>query len=275
MLGCMELIVRSRPFKSTVGSQIPIEKCIDWQEPHKDPNLFGDVVHVWYGSFQHALNIYKLIELLSPQEQHRAKRFVFDIDRERFIARRVILRLILSVYVGIAPSKIAIKTNAYGKPEIKSENNACTFSLSYSKDRIVYAISKNRRLGIDIEHTEELETESVLTTLFPPKTIESLKDQGRADHINFYDLWTSLEAYLKAIGTGFAQTVGDEFWKNFPIDLRTRRKKDPNWSIVQFVPEPGLFGTLMINAPETEVVFLNFSNILDLEPDSRIPFSGE
>ncbi len=266
--------MRSIPFKSAMGSQIPIEKCIDWREPHKDPTLFGNIVHVWYGSFQHALNTSKLIELLSPQEQHRAKRFVFDIDRERFIVRRVVLRLILSVYVGIAPSEIVIETNTYGKPEIKSKSNACLFSLSYSKNHIIYAISKNRRLGIDIEHTEKIETESILTTLFPPKMM-SLRDQYSADHINFYDVWTSLEAYLKAIGTGFAQTLDDEFWKNFPVDLYTRRKKNPNWSIFQFVPEPGLFGTLMIDTPETEVVFCNFSNILDFEPYPRILFSGD
>lgn len=259
-----------------MSSQIAIEKSTKWQESHKDINLDGDVVDIWYGSLKHALNVSNLIKLLSLQERNRAKRFIFDIDRERSIARRVILRLILSVYVGIKPSEVVIETNTHGKPEIKSKSDGCVFSYSCSKDRIIYAISKkNRKLGIDLEHSESLETESILSTLFPHKMLKSFKDQYDVDHMKFYYLWTSLEAYLKATGTGFTQALDEEFWKSFPIDLHTLRRKDINWSIVRLIPEPGLFGTLMINSPETEFVFRNFSNALEWEPNVRNLFSGE
>ena len=261
--------------KNVVGAPIPLKEDIDWQESLEDTNLFGGVVHVWYGSLQHSLNTSRLLELLSTQEQLRARQFVFDIDRKRFIARRAFLRLILSAYLGISPSEIVIKTNTYGKPEIKSKNNAYVFSLSYSKDRIIYAISKNRRLGIDIEHTEDLETRSILSSLFPPEILGTLKEVYSTNQILFFKLWTSLEAYLKAVGTGFALPMDEGFWKEFPLEPLSNKIKNPNWSIVQFVPETGLCGTLMVDTPKIEIVFLNCSDLLDLKSDSRIIFSGE
>ena len=59
-----------------------------------------------------------LAALLSTEEQTRAARFVFELDRQRFILSHGLLRLILARYVEDAAGQLEFETEAHGKPVV-------------------------------------------------------------------------------------------------------------------------------------------------------------
>lgn len=67
--------------------------------PHlRDIKLSRDEVHIRLASLD--IPISRFRRLLDVDEQKRAERFHFERDRNRFIVRRGILRILLSYYLG-------------------------------------------------------------------------------------------------------------------------------------------------------------------------------
>jgi 4'-phosphopantetheinyl transferase len=68
----------------------------------------------------------------------------------------------------------------------------------------VYAIARNRNLGIDVEHIRpESAGENIATRYFSAREVgelRSLPPQARVQA--FFDCWTRKEAYVKATGMG-------------------------------------------------------------------------
>ena len=69
----------------------------------------------------------RLAMLLSRDEHARAARFQFARDRNRYIAGRGMLRVLLGSYVNAAPSDIAFMTSAHGKPALADAALGLTF----------------------------------------------------------------------------------------------------------------------------------------------------
>lgn len=63
------------------------------------------------------------------------------------------LRVILSQYLKIEPSKVRLSYGLYGKPELAKETcgETISFNLSHSHGLALYAITRGRRVGIDVE----------------------------------------------------------------------------------------------------------------------------
>src|SRR5438477_11927224 len=56
--------------------------------------------------------------LLSDRERERARRFVFDPDRRRFIVARALLRQLLAARLGVRPESVALALGARRKPAL-------------------------------------------------------------------------------------------------------------------------------------------------------------
>ena len=70
------------------------ERAIDPDGRARRP--VGDEVHVWEASLtRSASELAALWALLAPDERERAERFAFERDRDRYIAGRGLLRLLL------------------------------------------------------------------------------------------------------------------------------------------------------------------------------------
>jgi 4'-phosphopantetheinyl transferase len=89
--------------------------------------------------------------LLSLDEMRRAMRFRFDRDAANFVAWRAILRMILANYTGVQPSKLAFTHSRFGKPALDRNVYNLRFSSSHSGELAVYAVSRGRVVGVDIE----------------------------------------------------------------------------------------------------------------------------
>lgn len=154
-----------------------------------------DVIHVWDVRLDSAC-----AAVLSVDETQRAARIQFPEPRRRFTVARTALRLILARYTGTAPDAIRFEYNGFGKPFL-SGADAPRFNASHSADRALIAVAAGREVGIDIEQVKrEVDFRAIATRFFP-------KDEA-AQAITreaFFHVWTRREAYLKAVGCGFAE----------------------------------------------------------------------
>src|SRR5580698_4752919 len=101
-------------------------------------------VHVW----QWDLDVYsgdfdQYWEMLSTQERERAGKFRFELHRRRFVTGRGELRRLLSRYLGLSPSEVAIGYGSDGKPScaIQPPEWRICFNLSHSENAAALAIS--------------------------------------------------------------------------------------------------------------------------------------
>jgi len=183
-----------------------------WSTPPAHLTLSSSEVHVWSTSLTlPALRLQKLAATLSADEQSRAERFYFEQHRQRFIASRGLLRLILGCYLDIEPQKVQFCYGPYGKPlmaELKQENSL-RFNLSHSQDIALYAVTFKREVGIDIEQVRSLaEAEQIAKNFFSARENAAFRVLSPTERQEvFFRYWTCKEAYLKALGDGLTRSL--------------------------------------------------------------------
>ena len=178
----------------------------------------GDEIHVWHASLDRADEVICELEpLLAPEEKARADRFHFVRDRNRFVVARGRLRELLGAYLRQAPASLEFTYAQHGKPSLAGDNltSGLSFNLSHSGDMVVYAIARERNLGIDVEYMRsDAASEGIAQRYFSAREVDDLQSlpvQGRVE--GFFNCWTRKEAYLKATGMGL-QIALDSFAVN-------------------------------------------------------------
>lgn len=143
---------------------------------------------------------------LDPEEQRRANLRRSLIDRARFIAAHAALRTILGDALGIAPPEVVFTAGEYRKPGLAPHLNAggWQFNMAHSGNRAIIALTRHRRIGVDIEAvTRTYDDLCEITRTFSAAEREQLAAVPPAEAaIAFYRCWTRKEALLKAVGTG-------------------------------------------------------------------------
>lgn len=238
-----------------------------WRSPPQSLSLSDHEVHIWRANLDLAADrIQPLGETLSADEWRRAERFHFERDRLRFIAGRSILRTILSRYLAGAPGKIEFCYGPRGKPALADtcgEASLC-FNLSHSTDLALYAVTRDRRIGVDIERVRAIEAEQLAQRFFSPReyaAINALPPQQQ--QTAFFQLWTCKEASLKATGEGIAGldqvevTLGIEEPVQL-IQLSGDALSPDNWSIQQLTPAQGYVASFAVEGKNLKVSYLSF-----------------
>lgn len=94
---------------------------MDWQAPPHGLTLEPNDVHVWQARLDVAPTQVKLFaQTLSADEHQRARRFKFEVHRDRFIVGRGILRSLLSHYLCCSPQGLTFGYELHGKPMLLS-----------------------------------------------------------------------------------------------------------------------------------------------------------
>jgi len=166
-------------------------------------------VRVWQIALQPTPDISRSFwPLLDQSEQQRAQRFHFEKHRNRFVAKRAQLRILLAAYLGIPPKNIQFTTAAKGKPRLKGTEPNCglVFNVSDSGDHALFAIGQNQTLGIDLEKRREItHMEGMAKRCFAPTELSWWKTQDKERRIKtFFDFWTQKESFVKAVGEGLS-----------------------------------------------------------------------
>lgn len=146
-----------------------------------------------------------LRHLLSPDELARADRFVFPADRVRFAASRGVLRRLLGGLLGLSAGRVRLTAGRHGKPA-SADDPELRFNLSHSGPLALYAIGRGREVGVDVE-VESPMADCLATArlVFTPAELRELEATSGDDRLRrFYRRWVAKEAYIKAVGTGFA-----------------------------------------------------------------------
>lgn len=219
--------------------------------------LREDDVHVWRVDLDHpARPLAQLSRDLSPDELMRADSFVFPRDRRRFIAARGMLRWLLCGYLDREPGTLALRAGPNGKPELTTPSGRPPIRFNYSRSQrsALYALTRGRRIGVDLETLRPIpEAEQITKRWFSPREQAALaaipaEERERA----FLRAWTSKEAYAKAVGIGIAnglELIEVEVAVNEPPALHAIAGvpgEAARWSILQPPPGPGCVATLVV-----------------------------
>lgn len=184
-----------------------------WEIPPSDLALSDDEVHVWQAALEQPSDVVnKLARVLSSDELTRAERFHFARDRRRFIVSHSVLRMILGRYLRVDPHQVQFRYGPRGKPRLADgiRDDALRFNLAHSHELAVYAFTRSREIGIDLEYVRPLvDAEEIADRFFSAREnaeFRSLSESLRLEA--FYNCWTRKEAYLKATGDGLGRALG-------------------------------------------------------------------
>jgi 4'-phosphopantetheinyl transferase len=241
----------------------------DWGPPPAHPVAPHGTVHVWRASLDPPPHhVQRLQDLLSDPERARAGQFSFQRDRTRSIAARGLLRVILSRYLAVPPAHLQIHAGGTGKPVLAvPQGSGIEFSLSHSHGLVLYAVTWNRRIGIDIERVRAVASwagvpgrvlssrEHAVFQTLPP-------DQRRAA---FFSAWTRKEACAKAWGQGLSCPLGGidvslaPFEPRRPLSIPDGPGASARWAVQDVAPAPGYVAALATEGSDVlPVTFLQW-----------------
>ena len=238
-----------------------------WEVLPQSPQLLPHEVHVWRVRLDVAATVVRrLRETLSEDEDRRSAQFVMKRHRHQFIVARGHLRAILAGYFNVTPQEIRFRYGPQGKPALDDgwDRSGIRFNLSHSDNWALYAFSRDREVGIDVERVRELDDfESLADKHFALREqTELLRLSAEQRLTGFFNIWTRKEALLKAVGSGLSLPLnqmvvdfsadrsgsGDEpnstdqpiEWMSVTLDSTTAER----WSLCSLVPVPGYAAAL-------------------------------
>lgn len=194
--------------------QLELEQPIEWQPPPQELHLKPNEVYLWCADLAtQTFSLEFLQTTLSKDERNRAQRFRFQQDQTRYTVARGCLRLILGRYLNVAAASLRFGYGAQGKPWLMDERgapHALQFNVAHSGELILYALSWQQEVGIDVELIRvETSYETIAKQFFSPAEVAALRSLPLAEQPQaFFNCWTRKEAYLKARGEGLS----------FPLD---------------------------------------------------------
>lgn len=140
---------------------------------------------------------------LPPEAVERADRGVTPQLRRRALAGEILRREVLSTYLECAPEEVRLAASPSGKPEVTDAPHL-HFSLSHSGGILALAVSRDGRVGVDVELLRAVRhPEHLARRYFTPEEAMQVIAAGDGDRdALFLRYWTRTEALLKARGIG-------------------------------------------------------------------------
>lgn len=226
-----------------------------WELPPPTLVLGRNEVHVWQASLEEsAPELDRFLHNLSADERTRAEKFHFQRDRERFITAHGILRAILNRYLDRDPKSLSFRYSSHGKPTLECESglDAIRFNMSDSHGKALYAVTRGREIGVDLEFIRcNLETEQIAERFFSQNEIATLRalPPGLRKYA-FFLCWTRKEAYIKARGEGLSIPLDQFDVSLIPgkpaalLNTRPDSEEAIRWSLRDLVPDSGYAAAL-------------------------------
>ena len=211
-----------------------------------------------------------------PTSAARALRFRFDHHRSAYVTGRGMLRLLLGHYLDSDPARLSFVPSPMGKPALAVEHNrdSIRFNVSHSNDLVLYAVTRDQEVGVDLEHVRPLaDMEKIAKRFFTARECAVLKSiSPEARETAFYTCWTRKEAYLKALGGGLSRSLD-----SFEVSLRPEEparllwtiddvQEPERWSLVDLSPATGFVAALAVAGRNHQIQCYHFSPSQYAEP---------
>jgi len=206
----------------------------------------------------------RMTAMLSPEERAVAAGFDSPDRRRSYVVAHALLRSILGRIAGVAPNELVFRYGQRGKPELTGPGQNLQFNMSHSRDVMLVAVAHGRRVGVDIEHTDEPgDVRRIAARFLSPRerdAIERLPADRQRDA--FLRCWTRKEAYMKARGDGISRPL-DDFEVGDPADAGRQPRLfkasvDPNeverWELADVSAPRGFMAAIAVEGYGFEVV---------------------
>ena len=134
---------------------------------------------------------------------------------------------LVSLYLHWKPDQLNFCANQYGKPAL--HDHELEFNLSHSGDFSLIAITRERKVGVDVERlrqgvSSQLIAEQYFSGAGGRAPALPLSQRGVA----FFTCWTLKEAYIKAQGLGLSWPL-----ERFDVSLTPERTSSPSGNPAQ------------------------------------------
>lgn len=170
--------------------------------------LMQEEVHIWCIRWKEVIPVFEYYQLMLDQkEKEKMEEYYFYEDRMRYVAGKVITKLVLIQY--LEEEEISFLSHKFGKPYYKSISGKqdIEFNISHSGEMILVAFSRDAKIGVDIQEiidcSEYLE---IARSFFEPEEVKNIEESNSKEL--FFQYWSAKEAYLKAIGVGLLKGMG-------------------------------------------------------------------
>lgn len=238
-----------------------------WQPATPGRLIHPNEVHIWRASLDLSkLLPENLLGTLSADELSRASRFRFEKDQRRFIGARGILRQILGAYLQKPPHSLQFLYGTNGKPTMACSEDPLQFNISHSDNMVLYAITHNRNIGIDLERIQEdVDIEEIANRFFSEAEIVSMQQltESKRNEL-FFQYWTRKEALIKATGVGLSFPIEtfDVSGVNgsilSPIPLPGDHGEKPQWYGQDLLPGPGYTAAIVVEGGDCGFSYLEY-----------------
>jgi len=164
--------------------------------------------------------------LLAGDELRRAERFLRDVDRNRFVAARAMLRGILGRALGVTPESVAFVYGTHGKPALAPplDESGLRFNLSHSAGKALMAWTDGAEIGADLELVRPVRYGVKIARRFFSDD-EQAAFAGLEEALwdeTFFRCWTRKEAFIKAIGDGLSYPL-----RSFSVPMAAAASREP------------------------------------------------
>jgi 4'-phosphopantetheinyl transferase len=219
-------------------------------------DLHENEVHVWLAPLDRStVEVCELEQLLSDDERLRAGGYYFGRDRRRFVVGRGLLRVILSGYVHASPERLTFRCGPKGKPALSGPwQGGLEFNLSHSNGNALYAVTRDRKVGIDLEYIRSLpDAEDIALRCFSARENGLIATAPPSERLRaFFECWTRKEAFIKATGEGLSTPL-EEFDASLAPGEEERLltpsgapSGEPPWRLRALAPDPAYVGALAV-----------------------------
>jgi len=222
--------------------------------------MLGDnEIQLWCASLDlPPARVATLYKLLDPEEQRRARRFVFEHSRRRFTVARALLRQLLGAYTDTHPQKVRFRYGDKGKPML--QGGTLEFNISHSEELLLAGFCK-APLGVDVEYLREVsDAEAITQRFFSPGETLSLLRLDKAERPRAFLLgWTRKEAYIKAIGRGLSFPLSQFEVSMQPdeaprlLNLNGDTAEAARWTLLHLEPASGYLGAVAVTGKDWRV----------------------
>jgi 4'-phosphopantetheinyl transferase len=195
--------------------------------------------------------------VLSDDERARAARFHFSRDRQRFVAARAWLRMILAAYLGADAKELSFSYSKKDKPALgpSYDGRKIEFNVSHSGDVALLAFTHGRQIGVDVERVrQDFDVEAIAHRFFSQHEQKQLSAcPPEEKHAAFFRCWTRKEAYIKATGEGLSLPLSQ-----FDVSLaagdadallctRPEASEAARWCLREVPASPGYVAALCVS----------------------------
>lgn len=172
-------------------------------------------MHLWAAHLAGAdLHLERWLRSLPPAERRRAEGIPLPGQRARWVAARGLLRHLLGGYLAMEPEAVRLEYGEHGKPAVAAPppGAGLHFNLSHAGELALFAFTRDREVGIDVERVREVpRAERIVARILPPAEADRWRALPAGERLPaFFAAWTRLEALAKLRGDGVWRTLADD-----------------------------------------------------------------